>query len=127
MNIDLNDIFLINNIPNKNYSQYGKFQKKLDIIDIKHIFVFTYNSYLFEVNTRINNEITIQRISEKYFLKTLKNMTVGFDTKSIISLMTIFETGSGIIVVKNSFLICDASFYSRYANVLPLFQRYFLD
>jgi hypothetical protein len=36
----------------------------------KHVFVFTFNPYLFYIKARINNEITIQRKPDTGFLKT---------------------------------------------------------
>jgi hypothetical protein len=69
VSIDLKDNFLIHNIATKNYYEYGQLQKKLIIADMKCLFVFTYNPYLFYVKTRENNEITIQTISDTDFLK----------------------------------------------------------
>jgi hypothetical protein len=42
-----NDSVIINDIAKKNYYEYGKFDEKLFIIDMKRIFVFTHNPYLF--------------------------------------------------------------------------------
>jgi hypothetical protein len=89
---------------------------------MKRIFVFTYNPYLFYVKTRINNEIAIQAISDNEFLKTIKNIVVNCDDKSIIGLKTIFESDIGTTAIKNLFLIHDISFYSQDPNALSLFQ-----
>jgi hypothetical protein len=86
MSIDLNDNFLIHNIATKKYCEYEKLQKKLIIADMKHIFVFTYNPSLFSVETRVNNEITIPTIPDTDFLKTLNNIIVDCDDKSIVAL-----------------------------------------
>jgi hypothetical protein len=45
--ININDDFIINNIAKKNYYSYGKFDEKLVIEDMKRIFVFTHDPYLF--------------------------------------------------------------------------------
>jgi hypothetical protein len=90
----------------------------------KHVFVFTFNPYLFYVKTRINNEITIQRKSDTGFLKTLKNIAVRCDGISVINRRTIFESGIGPASIKNLFLVNDLSFYNRKLNILSLFQCY---
>jgi hypothetical protein len=71
MSIYQNETFLFHDIAPKNYLEYGKIQKKLGIVLLKRIFVFIYNTYLFDVNTLINKEITIKRIWDKDFLKKL--------------------------------------------------------
>jgi hypothetical protein len=124
MSIDLNDNFLIHKIATKNYYEYGKLQKKLVIADMRHIFVLTFNPYLFYVKTRVNNELTMQTIPENEFLKTLKNIVVGIDDKSVVNLRTIFELRIGSNAVKNLFLVHDVSFYIQDPNVLSLFQGY---
>jgi hypothetical protein len=45
--INYNDNLIINYIAKKNYYEYGKFDEKLFIIDMKRIFVFTHDAYLF--------------------------------------------------------------------------------
>jgi hypothetical protein len=124
MSINLNDNFLIYNMAIKNYYQYGKLQKKLIIAYMKCVFVFTYNSYLFSVNTWVNNDIATQIICNNDFWNTLRNIVEGADDKSVISLRTIFETGLFISAVKNLFLVHDVSFYSQDLNVLNIFQGY---
>jgi hypothetical protein len=42
-NIDVNNPFLINDIANKNYIEYGNLNEKLVIEDMKTLFVFTLN------------------------------------------------------------------------------------
>jgi hypothetical protein len=86
MGIDLNDNFLIFNISTKNYYEYGKLQKKLVIADMRRIFVFTFNPYLFYIKTLVNNELTIQTMPDNEFLKTLKNIIIGIDDKSIVNI-----------------------------------------
>jgi hypothetical protein len=127
MSIDLNDTFLIHNIAIKNRYEHDKLQKKWAIGDIKSIFVFTYNLYLFYFKTQINNVIAMQTIFDKDFFKILKNIIVGFDDRSIINMMAIFESGSDTTAVKNLFLVHDVSFYSRDPNILNLFQQYHLE
>jgi hypothetical protein len=91
---------------------------------MKRIFIVTYNRYLFYITTWISNEITIQTILDKDFLKILTNIVVGCDENSIINLRTIFESGLGIRALKNLFLVHDISFYNDDPNVLDLFQGY---
>jgi hypothetical protein len=67
------------------------------------IFVFTYNPYLFYVNTGINYELIIQTIPEKHFSKTLNNITVDVDDKSIINVRTIFESETGTAALRTYF------------------------
>jgi hypothetical protein len=57
--INLNDHFLINDLAKKNYYEYGKLNEQLVIEDMKRIFVFTLDPYVFYVKTIVNNEITI--------------------------------------------------------------------
>jgi hypothetical protein len=45
--ININDNFLINDIAKKNYYEYGKFDEKLVIADMKRIFVFTHDPLYF--------------------------------------------------------------------------------
>jgi hypothetical protein len=110
MSVDLNDNFLIHNIATKNYYEYSKLQKNLDIADMKHFFVFIHNLYLFYVKTRVNNEITIQMILNQNFLNFPKNIVVDDGEKSIISLRIMFESGLIVSAFKNLFLLHDASF-----------------
>jgi hypothetical protein len=58
-NININDSFIINDIAKKNYYEYGKFEEKLVISDMKRIFVFTRDPYLFYVKTIVNSQIVI--------------------------------------------------------------------
>jgi hypothetical protein len=76
-NININDNFIINDIAKENYYGYGKFDEKLVIIDMKRIFVFTHDPYLFYAKTIVNSEIVICPRSPLDFIKTLKNITVG--------------------------------------------------
>jgi hypothetical protein len=76
--INFNDIFIIHDIAKQNYYDYGKFDEKLVIADMKRIFVFTHDPYLFYVKTIVNFEIVIYPRSPFDFIKTLKNITVGF-------------------------------------------------
>jgi hypothetical protein len=69
--ININDSFIINDIAKKNYYEYGKFDEKLVIIDMKRIFVFTHDPYLFYVKTIVNSEIIICIRSPLDFIKTL--------------------------------------------------------
>jgi hypothetical protein len=107
--IDVNDNFIINDIAKKNYYEYGKFDEKLVILDMKRIFVFTHDPYLFYVKTIVNSEIIIYIRSPLDFIKTLKNITVGSYTnksgESPVNLYDIFKMGSGISSVKNQFLV----------------------
>jgi hypothetical protein len=104
--------------PYQNYYECSKLQKKLVITGMKRIFVCTYKLYLFYVKTRINNEITIQTISDNDFLKTLKKIVVDYDSKLIVNLRTFFESGIGPTDVKTVFLVPDINSYTRYQNVL---------
>jgi hypothetical protein len=121
MNTDLNNTFLIQNIASKNYYEYCKLQKKLIIADMKHIFVFTFNTNLFYVKTRVNNEIVFP---DKGFLKTFKNIVVWCDDKSMVNLWIIFESGVGTTVVKNWFYIHNVTFDFLGLHVRSLFQGY---
>jgi hypothetical protein len=76
-NININDNFIINGSSKKNYYEYGKFDEKLVITDMKRIFVFTYDPYLFYVKIIVNSEIVIFPRSPLDFIKTLKNITIG--------------------------------------------------
>jgi hypothetical protein len=93
--INVNDNFIINDIAKKNYNEYGKFDEKLVIIDMKRIFVFTHDPYLFYIKTIVNSEIVICLRSPLDFIKTLKNITVGSYTKksgeSPVNLYDIFK------------------------------------
>jgi hypothetical protein len=82
------------------------------------IFVFTFNLCYKYAITRINNEIVIQVIADKEFLKTLRIIVVGCDKKSILSLWTIFESGIGTAALKNLFLLQDVRFSYQDPNVL---------
>jgi hypothetical protein len=64
----------------------------------------------------------MQTIAYQDFLKTLKNIAVGYHDKSIVRLRTIFESGIGTTAVKNSFIVYNFSFYSQDVNVLSSFQ-----
>jgi hypothetical protein len=57
--ININDNFIINNIAKKNYYEYGKFDEKLVIEDMRRIFEFTHDPFLFYVKTIVNSEIVI--------------------------------------------------------------------
>jgi hypothetical protein len=126
--INVNDDFIINNIVKKNYYSYGKFDEKLVIADMKRIFVFTHDPYLFNVKTIVNFEIVICPRSQLDFIKTLKNITVGSNTnksgESPVNLYGIFKMGSGITSIKNQFLVIGVKFYSKDSNYLSLFQGY---
>jgi hypothetical protein len=43
--ININYNYIINGIAKKNYYEYGKFDEKLVIADLKRIFVFNHNPY----------------------------------------------------------------------------------
>jgi hypothetical protein len=75
--ININDNFIINDIAKKNYYEYDKFDEKLVISYMKRILVFTHGPYLLYVKTIVNFEIFICPRSPLYFIKTLKNITVG--------------------------------------------------
>jgi hypothetical protein len=75
--ININDNFIINDLSKKNYYEYGKFDEKLVITDMKRIFVFTHDPYLFYVKTIVNSEIVICPRSPLDFIKTLNNISVG--------------------------------------------------
>jgi hypothetical protein len=126
--ININDDFFINNIAKKNYYSYGKFDKKLVIEDMKKIFVFTHDPYLFYVKPILNSEIVICPRSPLDSIKTLKNITVGSYTNKSgefpVYLYDIFKMGSGITSVKNQFLVTGIKFYSKDTNYLSLFQGY---
>jgi hypothetical protein len=106
--ININDDFIINNIAKKNYYINGKFDKKLTISDLKKIFVFSHDPYLFYIKTIVNSDIVISPRSSLDFIKTLKNITVGSYTnktgESSVNLYDIFKMGSGTASVKNQFL-----------------------
>jgi hypothetical protein len=105
--INVNDNFIINDIAKENYYEYGKFDKKFVITDMKRIFVFTHGPYLFYVKTIVNSEIVICPRSPLYFIKTLKNITIGsYNNKTgdfPVNLYDIFKMGSVIISVKINF------------------------
>jgi hypothetical protein len=126
--ININDNFIINDIAKKNYYEYGKFDGKLVIADLKRIFVFTHDPYLFYVKTIVKSEIVICPRSPLDFIKTLLNITVGSYTnksgESPVNLYDIFKMGSGISSVKNQFLVTGVKFYSKDSNYLRLFQGY---
>jgi hypothetical protein len=126
--ININDNFIINDIVKKNYYEYGKFDEKLDIAEIKRIFVFTHDPYLFYVKTIVNYQKVICPRSPLDFIKTLKNITVGSYTnksgESPANLYDIFKMGSGILSVKNQFLVNGVKFYSKDPCYLSLFQSY---
>jgi hypothetical protein len=67
--INVNDDFIINNIAKKNYYSYGKFDEKLVIADMKRIFVFIHDPYLFYVKTIVNSEIVICPRSPLEYIK----------------------------------------------------------
>jgi hypothetical protein len=115
--IIVNDNFIINDIAKKSYYEYGRFDKKLVIVDMKRIFVFTHDPCLFYVKTIFNSEIVICPRSPFDFIKTLKNITVGSYTNknsdSPVNLYDIFKMRSGITSVKNQFLVTGVNFYSK--------------
>jgi hypothetical protein len=51
--ININDDFIINDIAKKDYYEYVKFDEKLILADLKRIFVFTHDPYLFYVQTML--------------------------------------------------------------------------
>jgi hypothetical protein len=104
MSIDLNDDFHIQNIATKKFNEIIKLQKKLIYVGMKHVFVFTFDPYLFYLKTRVNKEIIIQVMPDNEFHKKLKNIHICCDDKSIVSFKTIFESRIGPAAVKNSFL-----------------------
>jgi hypothetical protein len=53
--ININDTFIIDDIAQKNYYEYGKYDEKLVIRDMKRIFVFTHDPYLFYVKTIVKS------------------------------------------------------------------------
>jgi hypothetical protein len=57
--IDLNNEFTIFNLSKMNYYEYSKLNKQLVIENMRKIFVFTHNPYIFYVKIIINNEIII--------------------------------------------------------------------
>jgi hypothetical protein len=69
--ININDNFIINEIAKKNYYEYGKFDEKLVIANMKRIFVFTLDPYLFCVKIIVNSEIVICPRSPLDFIKIL--------------------------------------------------------
>jgi hypothetical protein len=75
----VNDNFTLFDLSKKNYYENGKLNKQLVIEDMRKIFVFTHNPYIFYVKTIINNEFMIQAIAGIEFLKILKNINIGFD------------------------------------------------
>jgi hypothetical protein len=95
---------------------------------LKRIFVFNHNPYWFYVKTIVNFEIVICPRSPLDFIKTLKNITVGSYTnktgESPVNLYEIFKMGSGILSVKNQFLVTGIKVYSKNSNFLSLFQGY---
>jgi hypothetical protein len=107
-------------ILQKNYYEYGKFDEKLVISDMRRIFVFPHDPYLFYVKTIINSEIVICPRSQLDFIKTLKNIEVGSYTNntgdSSVYLYDIFKMRSGISSVKNQFLVTGVKFYSKNPN-----------
>jgi hypothetical protein len=94
---------------------------------MKGIFVLTYNLYLLYAKAWIDIEKMIQTIPDKKLLKTLKNIAVDVDDKSIINMKTIFESVPGITVTMNLFLAHHVSFYSWDPNLISLFQDYPFD
>jgi hypothetical protein len=88
MNIDLKNPFLILAITSKNYYENGKLQKKRIIAGMKLIFVFNCNPYLFYIKTGVNNDVTIQTILHTDFLKTVYNIVVNCEDKSILRIKT---------------------------------------
>jgi hypothetical protein len=106
-NININDNFIINDIAKKNYNEYGKFDEKLVISDMRRIFVYTHDHYLYYVKPIVNWEILICHRSLLDFIKTLKNIVVGsyFNKTgdSSVNLYDIFKIVSGITSVKNTF------------------------
>jgi hypothetical protein len=126
--INVNDNFVINDITKKNYYEYVKFDEKLVIADMKWIFEFTHDPYLFYAKTIVNSEIVISIRSPLDFIKTLKNITVGSNTnkneESSANLYDIFKIWSGITSVKNQFFVTGVKFYSKDPCYLSLFQGY---
>jgi hypothetical protein len=51
----------------------------------------------------VNNESTIQTITDIDFLKIIKNIGIDYDNKSIANLRAIFESSAPTTVVKNLF------------------------
>jgi hypothetical protein len=99
------------------------------IADMKRIFIFTRDPYMFYVKTIVNNEITIQARSDIDFLKTLKNVVVGdYDKENKtqrVSLKTIFEKEVSRNSEKNQFAVKDVRFYSRGdSDILNLFKSF---
>jgi hypothetical protein len=110
--ININNTFTLYELSKKKYSENGKLSKKLGIEDMRKIFVFTHNPYIFYLKTMINNEIIIQAISAFEFLKILKNINIGFDDKGKLNnLKNIFEMGYGSNSIKNIFSVKDVTFY----------------
>jgi hypothetical protein len=79
MSVNLNNNYIIHNISTQNYEEHGKLQKKLIRADVKCIFIYVYNSYLFYVKTRENQLAAIQTIYDNEFFKTLKNIIMSCD------------------------------------------------
>ena len=75
--INLNDKFLINNIAKKSYCEYGKFDISLVIADMRQIFVFTLNPYLYYIETIDKSQIIIRRNNPNDFYMNLENIVVG--------------------------------------------------
>jgi hypothetical protein len=72
--LNITDNFLINDIAIKNYYEYGKFDEKLVIGDMRQIFVFTHDLYLFYVKP-----VCLERVLKiKIKLDHLKNCEYYF-------------------------------------------------
>jgi hypothetical protein len=70
--INIDDHFIISIIAKKNYNEYGKFDEKLIIADMRRIFVFTHDLYLFYVKIIVNSDILICPRSPLDFIETFK-------------------------------------------------------
>jgi hypothetical protein len=107
--ININDTFIINYIAKKNYYEYGKFDEKLVIADMKRICALKYDPYLFYVKIIVNSEIVICPRSPLDFIKTLKNIVVGSymnkNGESSVNLYAKFKMGFGTAFIKKQFLV----------------------
>jgi hypothetical protein len=57
--INIKDNVIIIDIAKKNSYEYGKFEEKLVISELRRIFVFIHDPYQFYMKTILNSEIVI--------------------------------------------------------------------
>jgi lysyl-tRNA synthetase class II len=98
--MNINDNFINNDTAKKNDYEYGKFDEKLVISDMRIIFEFTHESYQFYFKTIVNSQIVICPRSQLDFINTFKNIVVGSYTnkkgKSSVNLYDRLKIGSEI-------------------------------